>query len=192
MGIADYRATLDRNPFRDWMDSRIQSYVLMSSIVAARLEISGVDWAQQARQDLNDIFSTQGTDGAMRWFSWDDAHSVFMASLLVHAVIKYYTWFEPDPRIPPFVKQILDFVHPTLWLSDSWQYTSVDTTSTPDLNQLNAVGYAWYGWLSGDQTYTDVARTAFRWGTTDAFLGYKQFNQNYRGAFQTAFYILNP
>jgi hypothetical protein len=191
MDVANYRAALDRDPFEDWMDSRIQSYVLMSSLFAARLDVGGRDWAAQARDDLDDIISTQSADGSMRWFSWDDGHSVFMASLLVHAMIRYYTWFEADPRIPSFVKGVLDFVHPDLWMGDSWQYVSNDPTPTVDLNQLNAIGYAWYGWLSGDATYTEVARTAFEFGADDAFLGFKQFNQNYRGAFQTAWYILN-
>jgi len=75
-------------------------------------------------------------------------------------------------------------------VGDSWQYTSANPEPTVDLNQLNAIGYAWYGWFSGEAAYSDIARTAFEYGVTDAYLGYKQFNQNYRGAFQTAYYLL--
>jgi hypothetical protein len=186
-----YRDYIDRDPFREWMDSRIQTRVFLSALIAWRLNVGGKDWDALIRQDLDQILSTQAEDGAMRWFSWDEEHSVFMASLLMHAMIKYYTWVEADERIPPFIKRILDFVHPSLWTGDSWQYTSVDEDPTVDLNQLNAVPYAWYGWHSGDQAYTTIAKMAFEAAATDAYLAsWKQFNQNYRGAHETLYYVL--
>ena len=187
-----YRPYIDRDPLKDWMDPRIQTRVLLSALLAWRLDVGGRDWGAQVREDLDEILATQGPDGALRWISWEGEHCVFMGSLLIHAMIKYYTWFEPDERIPPFIKGVLDFVHPSLWLGDSWQYTTADAQHTVDLNQLNAVGYAWYGWYSGDSRYTEIAETAFAKAVSGAWLdGMKQFNQNYRSAYATAYYILS-
>lgn len=186
-----YRDYIDRDPFREWMDSRIQTRVFLSALIAWRTEVDGKDWGALIREDLDQILSTQSEDGAMRWFSWDEEHSVFMASLLMHSMIKYYTWVEQDERIPLFIKKVLDFVHPRLWTGDSWQYTSVDADPTVDLNQLNALPYAWYGWWSGDSAYKTIAKVAFEAAARDAYLeSWKQFNQNYRGAHETAYYVL--
>ena len=147
--------------------------------------------------DVTQILNTQGADGSYRFqASWEGAQSNYMTGLVHDALIKYYTYVTPDPRIPPAIKKTLDWMWATQWVSSAqaFKYLSDLTSSggtdpSPDLNLLIVTGYGWYYWYSRDATYKTRGDAVFSGGVIGAYLdGYKQFNQNYYASYRYLFY----
>ena len=68
--------------------------------------------------------------------------------------------------------------------AEAFWYDSTDATAAaPDLNLLIAPAYAWLYRQTGDPAYRDRGDQIFAGGVKLAWLGAKQFNQNYRWSF---------
>jgi hypothetical protein len=111
----------------------------------------------------------------------------FFDGVLVEALIQYYS-VSHDPRIPPTVKKMLDFI---------WSYGYNPQThaivynvmgspngEVQDLNDLVAMGYAWYWALTGDDVYRQRGDDFFVHSLdTDISFSGKIFSQTYRMTF---------
>jgi uncharacterized protein YjdB len=175
-----------------WHDNRIQARILDFALTGLRLGLTTRDFAADARLALTRILSSQSADGAYRLGAhcWQD--TPFMNGILNTVFIKYYTYFEQDPRIPASIKKNLDFMWSREWLAAdlSFKYLEGDCPGqggpgpAPDLNLMISNGYAWYARYSGDGTYRSKGDQIFNSGVVNAYLqGMKQFNENYHASF---------
>jgi hypothetical protein len=175
-----------------WHDNRIQARILDIALTALRLGVTTRDFAADARLALNRILSSQSADGAYRLGAhcWQD--TPFMNGILNTVFIKYYTYFEADPRIPASIKKNIDFMWSKEWLPGdlSFVYLEGDCPGqggpgpAPDLNLMISNSYAWYGRYSGDGSYRFKGDQIFNSGVVNTWLdGMKQFNENYHASF---------
>lgn len=111
----------------------------------------------------------------------------FFDGLLMEALIQYYELTE-DPRVPPRIKQMLDWIWTTSWNKDTHklQYNPLDIPSAYDTVSINLVvpAFAWYWQLSGDNTYLSRGDEMFL-HALDEDISYsgKIFSQNFRWSF---------
>lgn len=178
-----------------WMDSRIQARVLTSKLRAWQLDTKAPGartWPALLHADLDRILDSQRPDGSYRWKSQCYESSNFMAGLLNEALIRYYTWFEPDRRIPGSVRKALDYLW-TQWRADdqAFAYYSGECPghggrgAAADLSMLIVNGFGWYYHLTGDRTYLLRGDRVFAGAVGKAYLsGSKQFNQQYASSYQ--------
>ena len=192
----------------NYLEGRIQARTLLSHYLGWMLDAVGdgpppQSWSALMASDVTKILNTQGADGSYRFqASWEGAHSNYMTGLVHDALIKYYTYVTPDPRIPPAIKKTLDWMWATQWVASpeggAFKYLSDSTSSggtdpAPDLNMLIVTGYGWYYALTGDGTYKARGEEIFTGGVRRAYLdGYKQFNQNYTSSFHYLAYRSQP
>ena len=141
--------------------------------------------------------------------------NTFMVGLCLESLIHYYEMTvaegEPDTKIPPFVKQVLDFFWQNgVEQSTGAMYYNSDITNggvtgaggkrvlytASNLNQLVAPAFAWYWKFSQDNTYLTRGDLMFSAGVrgagtnskgsiTDQDYSWsgKQFSQNYKWSF---------
>lgn len=116
-----------------------------------------------------------------------------MNGLLNDVLIKYYTYFEADSRIPLALKKNLDFMWSKQWRAGNLAFVYLEghcdgaggADPAPDLNLMIATGYGWYGRYSRDRTYWEKGDQIFTSGALNAWLeGQKQFNENYHSSFR--------
>jgi hypothetical protein len=155
------------------------------------------DWGVVLRTALNKILKLRDADGQWRGAKCTDGRRVshpFTNGLLYDALLRYYTQFEPDPRIPAAVKGSLDILWRDDWIAASSAFKYVgescgpEGTASPaaDLNQLILNGYAFVGKVLGDATSQSRANAVFAGGvngrgvTGDA----KHFNQQYTSSYR--------
>ncbi len=109
----------------------------------------------------------------------------YRIGLTAEALIKYYERTQ-DPRVPPAIQAAMDWLWTNAWMpgSEAFWYDNQDTTAAaPDLNLLIAPAYAWLYRQTADPVYRDRGDQIFAGGVTLAWLGARQFNQNYRWSF---------
>lgn len=199
---ADYYATVwlpeIGNAQARYTENRIQARTLDGLLTAARLGIRTRNHDALARQALTAILSTQNEDGSYRFRVSCNTQYNFMVGLLNDVLIKYYTYFEKDERIPAAIGKALDFMSGTQWLAGpaAFKYASetcpgaAGPNPAPDLNLLIVNGFGWYGRESGEANYRVLAETIFRSGIQHAWLGanasqaQKQLNENYRSSYR--------
>jgi hypothetical protein len=177
----------------EWNEHRISARILDIALTSYRLGATGRDFAADARQALTAILNSQSADGGYRAAGHCYKDTPFMDGILNEVMIKYYTYFEQDARIPVAIKKNLDFLWNQQWLpaSQSFNYLEGDCPGNggagpaPDLNLMIANGYAWYSRFSGDTTYRTKGDQIFHSGVTKAWLdGQKQYNENYVFSFR--------
>jgi len=184
---------------QQYLEGRIQARTLMSHYLAWMINAVGdtpQDWAALMATDVSNILRTQSVDGSYRFYIWNYQHSNYMTGMMHDALIKYYTYVQQDPRIPPAIKLTLDYMWSTQWVASAqaFKYLSGiaatgDTTPAPDLNNLIVTGYGWYARYSGDPTYKIRGDSIFTGGVLLSYLtGFKQFNQNYTQSYRYPFY----
>ena len=114
-------------------------------------------------------------------------HQPFMDGLMAEALIDYYGLTQ-DPRVPPVIKGLLDYVFVNGW-NDSTQQMAYNTLEVPadyvtGLNNLLAPAFAWYWALTGDPVYQQRGDELFSVGVNqDMSYSGKIYNQNYRWSF---------
>jgi hypothetical protein len=188
-GYFSQMAAMD-NP---WMDDRIRARMIMSLLLSWKLDAGGQRAAYAARLDsiVPTIIRTQGADGSDRYVQTCNESLNYMAGQLNDALMKYYTYYKPDSRIPPFIQRSVDFLW-TQWLpgSQAFQYMSGncpnigDTGPAADLNNMIVNGFAFTYARTRDVTYRDRADQIFAGGVKNSWLnGDKQFNQEYTSSF---------
>lgn len=207
---------------RERMDNRIQAYYLKTLLLAHLLKAPSVgvpemslpgrnDYAALLRSGLDAILATRDPDGQWRGARCGGAGRAshpFTVGLLYDALIRYYTLFEADPRIPQAIKgsgEVMwrdDWVpagvrYPnpynrseTLTSPGAFKYVGVDcpdegpASPSSDLNQMIVNGYAFVGKVLGDATFSRRADEIFAGGVNGRGVtaGIKQFNQQYTGS----------
>lgn len=155
------------------------------------------DWGVVLRSALDKILKLRDADGQWRGAKCTDGRRVshpFTNGLLYDALLRYYTLFEPDPRIPSAVKGSIDILWRDDWIpaSNAFKYVGEscgpEGTASPaaDLNQLILNGYAFVGKILNDATEQTRSSAVFAGGvngrgvTGDA----KHFNQQYTSSFR--------
>jgi hypothetical protein len=114
-------------------------------------------------------------------------HHTFMDGLMAEALISYYEHTK-DPRIPPTIKQMLDWNWNSAWDQQLYRmpydYVHVPPEYDNTLNNLIVPAYAWYWQLTGDDTYRVRGDEIFLHALDDdiSFTG-KVFSQNYKWSF---------
>lgn len=138
-----------------------------------------------------------------QWFvSKNDAYlKPFMIGLAFESLIQYYEESN-DPRIPYLMVTAADELWKTAWMNESrgffYENQNVNNEANwriygaPDLNLLIAPAYAWVWQLTGDPKYQDMADQIFSGGVEGAYLGPKQFSQNYKWSFDFVEWRTNP
>jgi hypothetical protein len=179
-----------------WWDNRIQARVLQAYLLAWRLAATGttpLDWGALLNAALPLILGTQRPDGSYRFEQLCGESLNYMAGLLNDVLIKYYSYYQADARIPGAIRRSVDFLWTTQWLSSAqaFQYLSGPCTgvggptAAPDLNNLMVTGFAWTYQQTGDPTYRSRADQIFAGGVKAEWLGQsKQFNQAYASSFR--------
>jgi hypothetical protein len=131
-----------------------------------------------------------------QWFGGHQTVDVrpFMVGLTSEALIRWYDKTH-DPRVLPALKLAADWMWKNAWMpgAQAFYYQNIPGSDTPasavglkapDLNLLIAPLYAWVYQQTGDVHYRDWGDQVFAGGVEHAWLGQgKQFNQNYRWAF---------
>jgi hypothetical protein len=198
-GVADklnagYQPTLGNTD--NWWDNRIQARLLQSYLLAWQVNApsgAGLSWPALLDGGLTKILGTQSADGSYRFTSLCGESLNFMAGLLNDVMIKYYTYYQADARIPGAVKRSVDFLWNTQWdaTAQAFKYisgpcaTEGAPTPAPDLNGLIVTSFSWTYRMSLDATYRDRADAVFAGGVNGAWLdGSKQFNQEYTSSFR--------
>jgi hypothetical protein len=188
--VAWYRDVGNVN--HNYLEGRIQARTLDGLMTAYRTGVTSKDFGALMRQALTSILQTQKPDGSYVFKNTCYTHYSYMTGLLNEVLIKYYTYVDPDARIPDAIKRSLDYMWQTQWLSGdgSFKYASgscpgkAGPNPAPDLNLLIVGGYGWYARFSGDGRYREYGDQIFDAGVRKAFLSpEKQFNESYRSSF---------
>ncbi len=114
-------------------------------------------------------------------------HQLFFDGLGAEALIQYYELTE-DPRIPPTIKRMLDWVweHGRDSSGNRLLYNplAVPLTSSTTCTNLVVPAFAWYWSVTGDEVYRERGDHLFR-HSFDVDISYsgKIFSQNYRWSF---------
>jgi hypothetical protein len=180
------------------MDNRIQARTLMAFLTAWRINAPsqrGAVWATLLRQAVPAILSSQDASGAYRFTRKDyqcGYNKPFMVGLLNDALIKYYTYFSPDPRIPPAIQKSVDYMWAHDWDSAGQAFiyldgpcSGADQNPAPDLNNLVVNAYGWIYQRTRNPAYRDKGDQILAGAVTKAWLGgSKQFNQQYTSSFR--------
>jgi len=140
------------------------------------------DWHLARAVDylLGDLDSFSGSDP-------DGYQQSFFNGLAMEALIQYYE-LTGDPRIPPAVKKLLDWISNNLWDSSStkMRYNPLDVPANYENvdSNLIAPAFAWYWSLTGDPAYLTRGDEMFV-HALDEDISYsgKIFVQNYRSSF---------
>ena len=122
-----------------------------------------------------------------------------LIGLGVEALTRVYR-YNSDPRIVPIVKGCLDALWAANWNSNGWMnYNRLalppDPTSSSELNNLVAQGYAWLWYMTGDTTEQNRANLLFGAAFSGDPGNYnytgKEFSQEYEFSFDTVRLLQN-
>lgn len=185
---------MDSTQMAGGFDDRIRARTIMATLTAWRINAGGnaAMYKTQLDQLLPKVLRTQSPDGHDAFLLTCQLSLNYMAGQLNDALIKYYLYYNKDPRIPPFVKRSVDFLWGSQWVESAkaFQYLSGvcptigDTTPAPDLNNLIVNGFAFTYAQTHDATYKLRADATFEGAVLGSFLaGSKQFNQQYTSSF---------
>ncbi|MDF2774227.1 MAG: Ig domain protein group 2 domain protein [Geminicoccaceae bacterium] len=165
-------------------------------------------WAEKAKAALDQVLGFQNPDGSYRDEQSGGAEKPFMDGLLNDALILYYQFVSPDPRILSAVRRNLDYNWANTWLGHTensptfayyeWNYTSPTNSSwagsrgpAGDLNLMMVNAFGWVYAMTGDAAYRDRGNQVFKGGVDLGYLqGSKQFNQSYEGSWRFIGYRL--
>lgn len=183
-----------------YQDGRIQGRTVLASLIAWEIDAPARrDWAAEVRRGVDNLiewYEASGGTGLWEMKSYCNGQANFqVAHAVLEALIRYYDLVEPDPRIPPIVRESLDYMWN--WWDDSadaltYLTVSCDNGSTspaPDLNLLSVSPFGWYYQYSGDETYRSRGDDLFQGGLWHTFWsGDKQFNQSFMRSWRYPYY----
>ncbi len=114
-------------------------------------------------------------------------HQPFYDALAAEALIDYYRFVQPDPRIPPAIKKMLDWTWEVAWDQQekrlSYQPEGVPLSGANDLLGLTVPAFAWYYSITGDLTYLQRGDELFGHIFDTELWSGKQFSQTFRWTF---------
>ncbi len=187
-----------------WTDARQQARALIGTLLAWQLNAPAAPsggWAKALDDGLNVILPQQSADGGWRYpVNTCNVSLNYMNAMLADALIRVYTEYRPDSRIPGAVKKTADFLW-TQWRSRdlipsfnyyeancSNQHGSGGPTATADLTGLFVTTYAWMA--SRDQAYRPKSDAVFTATMNGMYpLGSKQFNQAFAFGWRALGYV---
>jgi hypothetical protein len=179
-----------------WWENRIQARLLQVYFLAWRLQAVGTtpqNWAALLDESLTKVLGTQTADGSYRFDVLCGGSLNYMTGLLNDQLIKHYTYYKADARIPGAVQRAVDFLWTTQWspTAQAFAYNSVvcagvgDPTPSPDLNNLMVNGFGWTYQQTGNAVYRDRGDQVFAGGVAGSYLaGTKQFNEEYTASYR--------
>jgi hypothetical protein len=177
-------------------DTRIKARMLNSFLLSWRINADtlGSYYAGVLQDALPKMLATQSPDGAYRDSVFCNQSSAYMTGMFNDALIQYYTYFSPDPRIPPAVKRSADWLAAHQWVDSAQAFTYISgdcpsdaagPTLAGDLNNLIVNTYAWTYKMTKDQTYKTMADKIFVGAQVNGYpSGTKQFNQEYTTSYR--------
>jgi hypothetical protein len=179
------------------LDNRIQARTLMALLTSWKLNAptqTGSVWGTLLPDALNKILSSQDAAGAYRFTNTAQCgyNKPWMVGLLNDALIKYYTSFSADARIPTAIQKANDYMWANDWDAASKNFVYLDGPCPedeggpmPDLNNLIVNGFAWTYQRTGNTVYRDRADEIFAGAVANDWLdGSKQFNQHYTSSYR--------
>lgn len=183
-----------------YQDGRIQGRTVLASLVAWEIDAPARrDWSAEVRRGVDNLiewYEASGGTGLWEMKSYCNGQANFqVAHAVLEALIRYYDLVEQDPRIPPIVKESLDYMWN--WWNDSAEALSYLTVScdngstgpAADLNLLSVPPFGWYYAFSGDETYRSRGDALFQGGLEHTFWsGDKQFNQSFMRSWRYPYY----
>jgi hypothetical protein len=117
-----------------------------------------------------------------------------MTGMIDDALIRYYTMFERDARIPGAVKKAVDYLWTANWdasrqgfkyLGGVCGLTGEGPEITADLNAMVVSGFGFVARTLGDASYYTRGDVVFAAGVANSWLsGMKQFNQSYTSSYR--------
>lgn len=179
------------------LDNRVQARTLMALLTSWKLTAptqTGSVWGTLLPDALTKILSTQDAAGAYRFTNTAQCgyNKPWMVGLLNDALIKYYTSFSADARIPTAIQKANDYMWANDWDAASRNFVYLDGPCPedeggpmPDLNNLIVNGFAWTYQRTGNTVYRDRADQILAGAVANDWLeGSKQFNQHYTSSYR--------
>lgn len=112
----------------------------------------------------------------------------FMAGLAAHALIRYYSEIQTDPKIVSTLIKVADYMRTKMWKGTGFAYTDSQaegTEAAPDLNQLISPLYLWLDRQTSLPRFKPFADEIFRQGVFNSYMtAPKIYNQNYKFSFE--------
>ena len=187
-----------------YTDARQQARALQAMLLAWQINAPNAPtggWAKALDDGLNVILPQQSPDGAWRYpANTCDMSLNYMGAMLSDALIRVYTQYRADPRIPGTVKKSADFLWTQLRTADAIpsfkyyegicvnQHGSAGPTATPDLTGLYVSMYAWMS--AQDPAYRAKSDLVFDATMNGMYpQGSKQFNQAFAFGWRALGYL---
>lgn len=206
--LASYyrRGALGKRNHQD-MESRGQARSLLAFLLSWEIQAPGgenytsASWAEHLPLMLSQILRPQDTSGAFLWGGYCNTSINYMSGLLNDVLIRYYSRFNPDPRIEVSIRANADWLWNTQWRPDgSFNYQSAfcqrnksGPNASWDLNNLFVSTFSWLYYRTGDRKYLTAADEIFSNGVRRAVLsGTKQFNQQFTASYHYLWYRRGP
>jgi hypothetical protein len=168
-------------------DSRIRetAYVLQAYIQAEKLGQRRNPNLTKSADFLLGMFEVIFVQGPGAYY----VHQAFFDGIAAAALIEYYQ-LTGDPRVPPMIKLMLDWIRNTAWNQTShcliWGPFDANASCRTELNNLVAPAFAWYYNVTGnaEPVYLTAGDEMFS-HALDTAISYngKIFSQNYRWSF---------
>lgn len=187
-----------------WTDARQQARALVAMLLAwqtnAPYAPSG-GWAKAIDDGLTAILPQQSADGGWRYpVNTCNLSLNYMGAMLSDALIRVYTQYRPDSRIPGAVRKTADFLW-TQWRPNdatpsfnyyegkcSNQHGSGGPSGTADLTGIFVSTYAWMS--AQDQSYRTKSDAVFSATMKGLYpQGSKQFNQGFAFGWRALGYL---
>ncbi len=187
-----------------YQEARQQARALIAMLLAWQANAPNAPaggWAKAIDDGLNAILPQQSADGAWRYpANTCDLSLNYMGAMLADALIRVYTQYRPDPRIPVAVKKTADFLW-TQWRSNdaipSFNYYEAQCNNqhgnggpfaTGDLTGIFVSTYAWMA--SQDPAYKAKSDAVFNATMKGMYpQGSKQFNQAFAFGWRALGYL---
>lgn len=188
----------------NYTDARQQARALIGALLAWQMNAPNAPaggWAAALDKGLDAILVQQAADGAWRYpANTCDLSLNYMGALLADALIRVYSEYRPDPRIPGAVKKTADFLW-TQWRAGDAipsfnyyeatcvnQHGGAGPTATPDLTGLFTSTYAWMA--KQDPAYRTKSDQVFNATMNGMYpQGSKQFNQAFAFGWRAMGYL---
>jgi len=182
--------------YKDWLDNRIQSRVLLAYWMAEKITGEGSEWTTRINQAIPRILALQDPDGHWGFQSTCGGSWNFMTGLLADVLSRMYDQRNgnggSNPAILTALTKAANYLWNTQWrpADQSFNYASLEClnaggpTPAADLNGLILPVYGWLGKTTGDANWFTKG-DAIMTGMTGADIElYKQFSESYTSSYR--------
>ena len=186
-----------------WTEGRQQARALTALLLGWQTNAPHAPrggWAAALDAGLDVVLVQQSPDGGWRYANTCDVSLNYMSAMLSDALIRIYTEYRPDPRIPIAIRKTADFLW-TQWRKNdrlpSFHYYeavcsnlhgTAGPTATPDLTGIYTSMYAWMA--AQDPAYRAKSDAVFSAAMKGMYpQGSKQFNQAFAYGWRALGYL---